>query len=69
MAARLEAAPFQTKIKFKVKGVGPFGFAQGKQGCPGHTNGPAFSNWEICALLSGFLSRIWLMLWRLGGRI
>jgi hypothetical protein len=29
VAARLKAAPFQTKIKVRVKGVGPFGFPLG----------------------------------------
>jgi hypothetical protein len=26
------------KIKINVKGVGPFGFAQGRQECPTHTS-------------------------------
>jgi hypothetical protein len=28
------------KVKIKVKGVGPFGFAQGRQECPTHTSNP-----------------------------
>jgi hypothetical protein len=36
------------KVKIKVRGVGPFGFAQGRQECPTHTSNPGamFEKWR-----------------------